>query len=210
MEISVSILNSLDRISDVNKLNNTCCDYLHIDVMDGKFVSDTQFTIDEIIELIDKSDKRVDIHLMVENPITYIEKLLDYNIEYITFHKEINKDINSLIKILKDNNIKVGLSIKPNTNISEILNYLDKVDLILVMSVEPGKGGQSFMEDMLGKVRELRQIIEERKLDIKIEIDGGVKDININLIKDAGVDISVVGSFITKSENFEESIKKLK
>ena len=210
MEISVSILNSLDRISDVNKLNNTCCDYIHIDVMDGMFVSDTQFSVNEIIDIINKSNKKIDIHLMVENPIIYIEKLLDYNIEYITFHKEIDKNIDELIDVLKKNNIKVGLSIKPNTKISEIIEYLNRIDLILVMSVEPGKGGQSFMEDMLSKIRELRKIIDDRKLNVKIEIDGGVKDANINLIKDAGVDISVVGSFITKSDNFDERIKKLK
>ena len=210
MEISVSILNSLERISDVNKLNNTSCDYIHIDVMDGMFVSDTQFSVNEIIDIINKSNKKIDIHLMVENPIIYIEKLLDYNIEYITFHKEIDKNIDELIDVLKKNNIKVGLSIKPNTKISEIIEYLNRIDLILVMSVEPGKGGQSFMEDMLSKVRELRKIIDDRKLNVKIEIDGGVKDANINLIKDAGVDISVVGSFITKSDNFDERIKKLK
>lgn len=210
MEISVSILNSLDRVSDVNKLNNTSCDYLHIDVMDGKFVSDTQFTVDEIINIINKSNKKIDIHLMVENPIIYIEKILDYNIEYVTFHKEIDKNIDELIDILKKNNIKVGLSIKPNTNISEIIEYLDKIDLVLVMSVEPGKGGQSFMEDMLDKVRELRNIIDSKKMDVKIEIDGGVKDTNIDIIKESGVDISVVGSFITKSDDFENSIKKLK
>lgn len=210
MKISVSILNSADRIEDVIKLNNTSCDYIHIDVMDGKFVSDTQFTIDEIISIIDKSSKKIDVHLMVEDPINYIEKLIDYDIEYITFHKEINKNIDELIDILKRNNIKVGLSIKPNTSVTEILDYLDKIDLVLVMSVEPGYGGQQFMISSLDKVRELRRIISDRELDVKIEIDGGVKDTNINEISTAGVDISVVGSFITKSNNFEESIKRLK
>jgi len=210
MEISVSILNSEDRIKDIIKLNDTSCDYLHIDVMDGKFVPDTQFTIEQIIKLISVCKKKLDVHLMVENPISYIEKLVNYNIEYITFHKEIDKDIDSLIDVLKKNNIKVGMSIKPNTPISEIINYLDKIDLVLIMSVEPGKGGQSFIEESYDKVRELRKIIDERNLDIKIEIDGGVKDTNINLIGESGVDISVVGSFITKSDDFEESIKKLK
>ena len=210
MEVSVSILNSIDRIKDTIKLNNTSCDYLHIDVMDGKFVSDTQFTIEEIETIIKKSNKKIDVHLMVENPITYIEKLLNYNITYITFHKEINKDINNLIKILKENNIKVGISIKPNTKVSEIISYLDKIDLVLIMSVEPGKGGQSFIETSLDKVGELKKLIEDRNLNIKIEIDGGVKDTNIKEINESGVDISVVGSFITKSNDFEDSIKKLK
>jgi len=210
MEISVSILNSEDRIKDIIKLNDTSCDYLHIDVMDGKFVPDTQFTIEQIIKLISVCKKKLDVHLMVENPISYIEKLVNYNIEYITFHKEIDKDINELINILKKHNIGVGISIKPNTNVSEIVNYLDKIDLVLIMSVEPGKGGQSFIESSFEKVKELRKIIDDNKLDVKIEIDGGVKDTNIDLIKKSGVDISVVGSFITKSDDFEASIKKLK
>jgi len=178
--------------------------------MDGNFVPDTQFTIEEIKNLINICKKKIDIHLMVNNPIVYIEKLLNFNIEYITFHKEINDDLDNLIDILKANNIKAGISIKPNTNVSEIIKYLDKVDLVLIMSVEPGKGGQSFIEESYNKVRELRKIIIERNLNIKIEIDGGVKDTNIKLIGESGVDISVVGSFITKSDSFEESIKKLK
>lgn len=210
MEISVSVLNSLDRIQDTIKLNSTDCDYLHIDVMDGKFVFDKQFSIDEIIELIKFSNKKIDIHLMVEDPLNYIDKLVNYNIEYVTFHEEINKNINEIIDILKRNNIKAGLSIKPNTSISNIIKYLDKIDLVLIMSVEPGKGGQPFIESSLDKVKELKKIIKEKNSNLKIEIDGGVKDTNIKLIKDTGVDISVVGSFITKSNDFEDAIKKLK
>lgn len=210
MEVSVSILNSIDRIEDTKKLNNTSCDYLHIDVMDGKFVPDTQFTIDEIIKLINVSDKKIDVHLMVDNPINYIEGLLDFDIDYITFHYEIDKDINYLIDILKNNNIKVGMSIKPNTDVLEIIDYLDRLDLVLIMSVEPGKGGQSFIEESYDKVRSLKKFIDDKNLDIKIQIDGGVKDTNIKMIAESGVDISVVGSFITKSDNFEDAIKKLK
>ena len=210
MKISVSILNSNDRITDTVKLNNTCCDYLHIDVMDGKFVPEVQFSVDEIKNIISNSNKKIDIHLMVEDPIIYIRELLDYDISYITIHYEIDKDIDSLINIIKENNIGVGLSIKPNTSLSCLNNYLDKIDLVLIMSVEPGYGGQSFIENSLDKVRELKSIIIDKGLNKKIEIDGGVKDTNINNISEAGVDISVVGSFITKSIDFEETIKKLK
>ena len=210
MEISVSILNSEDRIKDTIILNNTSCDYLHIDVMDGKFVPEVHFTIDEIKNIIFKSNKKIDVHLMVEDPITYIKELIDYDIDFITIHYEIDKDIDNLINIIKENNIGVGLSIKPNTPVSCLLDYLDKIDLVLIMSVEPGYGGQSFIENSLDKVKELKNIITNQDLDVKIEIDGGVKDTNISNIDDAGVDISVVGSFITKSNNFEESIKKLK
>lgn len=210
MEISVSILNSYDRLIDTKKLNETSCDYIHIDVMDGKFVPNAQFTLEEIKNIINNSTKKIDVHLMVENPIIYIDELINYDIDFITIHYEIDKDIDMLIKKIKENNIGVGLSIKPNTDISVLNNYLDKIDLVLVMSVEPGLGGQSFIENSYDKVRGLRKIINDRNLNIKIEIDGGVKDSNINEIKLAGVDISVVGSFITKSLDFEESIKKLK
>ena len=210
MEISISILNSMDRIKDTLVLNNTSCDYLHIDVMDGKFVKDKQFSIEEIKNIIDNSNKKIDIHLMVEDPMLYIKDLINYNIEFITIHYEIEKDIKEIIQLIKENNIKVGLSIKPNTKVLEIIDYLDKIDLVLIMSVEPGYGGQEFIKDSLLKVRELKKIINNKKLDLKIEIDGGVKDTNIKEIKDFGVNISVVGSFITKSLNFEDSIKKLK
>ena len=210
MEISVSILNSLDRIKDTIVLNDTSCDYLHIDVMDGKFVPDTQFSISEIKEIINVSNKKIDVHLMVEDPWLYINELLDYDIDFITIHLEIDKDIDKIIDELKRHNIGVGLSIKPMTDVSKIINYLDKIDLALVMSVEPGYGGQEFIGDTLDKVRVLKKMIFDNNLKVKIEIDGGVKDTNIEKIADAGVDISVVGSFITKSLDFEENIKKLK
>ena len=209
MEISVSILNSGDRVSDVKKLNNTSCDYIHIDVMDGIFVPPLEFSIPEVKDIINNSNKKIDIHLMCDNPISYVRELVGYDIHNITIHREISNDINEVIEVIKKHNIKVGMSIKPNTDIKEIMDYLDYLDLILIMSVEPGYGGQSFIMSSLDKVRELRRIINDRNLDIKIEIDGGVKDTNIALIKDAGVDISVVGSYITKSDNFEECIEKL-
>lgn len=209
MEISVSILNSGDRVSDVKKLNNTSCDYIHIDVMDGIFVPPLEFSIPEVMDIINNSNKKIDIHLMCDNPISYVRELVGYDIHNITIHREISNDINEVIEVIKKHNIKVGMSIKPNTDIKEIMDYLDYLDLILIMSVEPGYGGQSFIMSSLDKVRELRRIINDRNLDIKIEIDGGVKDTNIALIKNAGVDISVVGSYITKSDNFEKCIEKL-
>jgi len=210
MEISVSILNSYDRIIDTKKLNNTSCDYIHIDVMDGKFVSDTQFSLEEIKNIINNSSKKIDVHLMVENPIIYINELINYNIDFITIHYEIDKDIDILINKIKDNNIGVGLSIKPNTDISVLDNYLDKIDLVLIMSVEPGLGGQSFIESSYDKIKKLKNKIDSNNFKVKIEVDGGVKDSNIDEIRLSGVDISVVGSFITKSLDFEDSIKKLK
>lgn len=210
MEISVSILNSNDRVMDVKKLNNTNCDYIHIDVMDGEFVNPTEFSYEEVMNIINVCNKKIDVHLMCKDPIKYIEKLVNYNIFNITFHEEVGEDLFDIIDLIKKNNIGVGMSIKPNTSIDKLDKYLDKINLVLVMSVEPGYGGQEFMLSSLDKVRELKKRIKDRNLDVKIEIDGGVKDTNINLIKESGVDISVVGSFVTKSNDFNKSINILK
>lgn len=210
MEISVSVLNSIDRITDVKKLNNTNCDYIHIDVMDGMFVKPVEFSFDEVKDIINVSNKKIDVHLMCDDPIKYIEKLVNYNIYNITFHEEIDDNLFDIIDVIKKHNINVGMSIKPNTSIDKLYKYLDKIDLVLVMSVEPGYGGQKFMTSSLDKVRELKKIIKERNLNVKIEIDGGVNDTNIDLIKESLVDISVVGSYITKSNDFNKSINKLK
>lgn len=205
IKISTSILSSKDRIDSIHKLNNTNTDYLHIDTMDGIFVPNKQMLIEEILELEKHSNIPLDVHLMVNNPIEYINMLENKNIEYITIHIETNKDINELIDKIKSLGYKAGLSIKPNTSIDTLQPYLDKIDLVLIMSVEPGFGGQKFMPNSLVKANNLRKI----KPDITIEIDGGVKDSNINEIKKY-VDIAVVGSYITNSNNYNEAINNLK
>lgn len=205
MEISTSILNSKDRKESVNLLNKTQTKYIHIDVMDGIFVEDKQFTIDEIKELNKISNKKLDIHLMVENPIEYIEKLNNLNVEYITFHIEVGKDINNLIDKIKELGYKVGISIKPNTDINLLIPYLDKIDLILIMSVEPGKGGQSFLPNTPSRIKEIKELIKDR--NILLEVDGGINDETICKIKESN--IAVVGSYIIKSNNYNKQIKKL-
>lgn len=205
IKISTSILSSNNRIESIQKLNNTNTDYIHIDTMDGIFVPNTQMNIDEIIELEKYSQKKLDIHLMVDNPETYITNLINKNIEYITIHIEINKDINNLINLIKSSGYKVGLSIKPNTNINTLIPYLDKIDLVLIMSVEPGFGGQQFIPNSLNKAQEIRNLNPL----ITIEMDGGIKDTNINEIKKY-IDIAVVGSYITNNENYNQAINNLK
>ena len=130
IKISTSILSSKDRIESIKKLNNSNTDYIHIDTMDGIFVPNTQMNINEIIELEKNSTKPLDVHLMVENPEEYIDKLQNKNIEYITIHIEINKNIDKLINKIKSNGYKVGLSIKPNTNVEELIPYLELMFLL--------------------------------------------------------------------------------
>ena len=166
MKVSVSILGLDDRKKAISLLNNTNCDYIHIDVMDGSFVPNKQFTTEEINNLGIISKKKFDVHLMVDNPRRYIENLDISNIEYIIVHSEIDKDINELLDLIKSYNVKCGLSIKPNTDISILTPYLNKLDLILVMSVEPGFSGQEFISNSLDKVSKLKQIIKNNNLDI--------------------------------------------
>lgn len=205
IKISPSILNSKNRIESVNLLNNTKADYLHIDVMDGNFVQNIQFPINEIHEIENISKIPLDVHLMVENPEIYINELKNKNIEFITFHLEITKDIHKLIKLIKSLNYKVGISIKPNTSIESILPYINNIDLILIMSVEPGYGGQAFIPSSVDKAKHIRKVSK----NIIIEMDGGIKDTNIQEIKNY-VDIAVVGSYITNSENYNQAINNLK
>ena len=205
MKIATSILNAKDRKESIIKLNNTNTDYIHIDVMDNIFVPNYQLPIKEVNELISFTQKKFDIHLMVENPLPYIKELNSQNIDSITFHIEINKDINELIKIIKEKNIKVGLAIKPNTEINTLDNYLDKVDKILVMSVEPGFGGQKFIENTPSRIKE----IKNKNNSILIEVDGGINNETIKDIKDIA-DIAVVGSYITNKEDYNEAINSLK
>ena len=205
IKISTSILSSTDRINSIKKLNNSNTDYIHIDTMDGIFVPNRQMNIEEIIELEKNSIKPLDVHLMVDNPENYINELQNKNIEYITIHIEINKNINNLINKIKSYGYKIGLSIKPNTDISTIIPYLDKIDLVLIMSVEPGFGGQEFIPSTLEKAKQLRKLNKS----ITIEMDGGIKDTNINQLKNT-IDIAVVGSYITKKEDYNEAINILK
>ena len=205
IKISPSILNAVNRIESTKKLNNTNADYLHIDVMDGKFVNNLQFPINEIEEIEKISKIPLDVHLMVENPETYINELKNKKIEFITFHIEVNQNINNLISLIKSLGYKVGISLKPNTKIESLIPYIDNIDLVLIMSVEPGLGGQEFIPSSIDKAKNIRKLNH----NIIIEMDGGIKNTNIKELKNT-IDIAVVGSYITNSENYNEAINNLK
>lgn len=205
IKISTSILSSNNRKESIKLLNNTNCDYIHIDVMDNKFVPNYQFPIEEINETIPLSTKKVDIHLMVENPLEYINKISETNIEYITIHYEINENLDNIINTIKTKGYKVGLAIKPNTNIDEINNYINKIDLLLIMSVEPGFGGQSFIPNTIEKINQVKKINKE----LTIEVDGGINDKTIKKINNI-CNIAVVGSYIINQKDYNKAINNLK
>lgn len=206
MKLSISILNSKDKINMIKTLNNTKISYIHIDVMDGLFVSQKSLPPEEIIELSPFSTKPLDIHLMVEDPIHYIENIKDLpNIDNITIHLEINKDIKNLLNKIKEYGFKRSIAIKPNTNINQLIPYLDIIDRILIMTVEPGLGGQPFLENSPNRIKEIKKLIKDK--NIELEVDGGINNQTINKVKD--VDISVVGSYITISDNPTQRINNL-
>lgn len=205
IKISPSILSSNNRIESIKKLNSTNADYIHIDTMDGIFVPNTQMPINEIIELEKHSKLPLDVHLMVNDPEKYIDYLKNKNIEFITFHIEIDKNIDNIIEKIKSLKYKVGISIKPNTKIDTILPYLNKIDLILIMSVEPGFGGQKFIPETLNKAKKIKELNK----NIIIEIDGGINNTNIEIVK-KHVDIAVVGSYIINNNDYNEAINNLK
>lgn len=211
MKISASFLSSKYKAKDlINKINNSKSDYLHVDIMDGKFVENKTFTYSEIAKLTQNTNKTLDIHLMVRDPLKYIEKFALLNAEFITFHYESvkEKDIENIIDIIHNFGIKAGISIKPNTNVSVIFPYLVKLDLVLIMSVEPGKSGQKFMESVVYKLDALNTEIKEKNYKTLISIDGGINSETIEFVRDK-VDIVTSASYLHEGD-IEESIDILK
>lgn len=199
MKVNVSILSSTIKPQDIVKeLDKTNADYIHIDIMDGKFVDNKTWTISEITKITKNSTLPLDVHLMVNNPSKYIEDYAMLNTNDIIFHYEAVKDVNSMIDEIKNYGLKVGIAINPDTDVEKIFPYLDKIDLVLVMSVYPGKSGQSFIEESLDKIRKLKQEIQEKNLKTLISVDGGINDETGKLCKEAGVDILVSASYIHK------------
>lgn len=179
-------------------------DYIHLDVMRSNFVGHDALHINTIYDIYDNTLVPLDCHLMVDEPLTILKEYLKLKVNYITVHYEAFKDKKDLLKAIKmihDKHILVGLSIKPNTFINEIKEYLPLIDLVLIMGVEPGKSGQKMISNTIPKVKELRSIIYEYRYDLKIEVDGGVNEDNMKSIYDAGADIVVVGSKLYEARN---------
>lgn len=208
MDISVSILSIKDDIkNNIDKLDQLNINYIHLDIMDGIFVPNKTWNIEDIKPLISNINKPLDVHLMVDDINTYIDSFSTINPSFITFHYEASDNIIDTINYIKSKGIKVGMAIKPNTKVDEIYQYLPLLDLILVMSVEPGMGGQQFMLPSIDKLNKLKQYRIDNNLNYKIEVDGGINNDTINLVRNA--DIIVVGSYITNN-NYQESINILR
>jgi len=206
MKVSVSVLKNMDKLKEtVEKLNNTTCNSIHIDVMDGIFVENKTPTYTEIKKGFEGNLKPTEVHLMTINPEKYVERYSKLNPEYIIVHYEVLKNY-KIFHEIKKNGIKVGISINPETDVKKIYKLLPKIDLILIMSVTPGAGGQKFMDESLKKINILKNKIDEEKDDILIAVDGGINNKTALLCKKAGADIVMSGSYVTNSDNYQEKI----
>lgn len=217
VEISTSVLgvNKENSIKTFYDLEVAGTDYYHIDVMDGKFVEqnteEKMYTFTN--EIKQMSNIPLDVHFMVENVKENIDRYLTFKPHIITFHLEACRDkeeVKKYIKYLQENEVKCGISIKPNTKVEEIFEFLPYLHLCLIMTVEPGKGGQKLILETVEKVRTLKKYIEENNLDTYIEVDGGINPDTVNLVKEAGADIIVAGSAIISAENYKEVIDNIK
>ncbi len=208
MKVSTTFLSSVDVPRDLSLLDKTDTDFIHVDVMDGKFVPNKTMPFSEMKHISDYTSKRLDIHLMVNEPSKYIPLYAELNAEYITFQIEIDEDIEKDLKMIKDYSIKCGLAIKPDTKVSTLIPYLPYLDLILVMSVEPGKGGQSFIPESEEKIKEVRTLLNSYNINAIINVDGGINDKTVSMCHDA--DMVAAGSYIVLSDNFQEKITSLR
>lgn len=193
---------------EIEKLDKSSCDYIHIDVMDGHFVPNLTFGPDIIKAIRPLTKKPFDVHLMINPVKKYINDYINAGADIITIHQEIDDNVTDCLKLIKSKKIKAGLSIKPGTGHETIEEYLDMLDLVLIMTVEPGFGGQSFMESQVQKIKEVKKLIENRV--IEIEVDGGINPETAKQALNAGAKVLVAGSAIFKNEYYEENISNLK
>ena len=210
--VSASVLSAdmLNLGSEVKKLEQSGIDMLHFDVMDGVFVNNISFGL-PILEYVSKAtDMTLDVHLMITDPLRYVRRFAETGADYISFHLESESDTAAAIKAIRESGAKPALAIKPKTPAEEVFRYLPDIDMVLVMTVEPGFGGQSFIPETAGKVKLIRDRITELGLDVMVEVDGGINDKTSSIVKEAGANVLVSGSYLFKSADMKAAADGLR
>lgn len=195
---------------EIKRMEEAKADFMHLDVMDGHFVPNITFGAPVIKTIRSYTDVPFDVHLMISEPLKYIDDFVSAGADIITFHIESDSNIQQTIDKIKSNGKKAGLVIKPNTPASTVFPYLKDLYMVLIMTVEPGFGGQSFMADMLPKVSEIKEKAKTENPRLLIEVDGGIAEDTIGQVAKAGVDICVAGTAVFKAEDSKKAIEKLK
>lgn len=194
---------------DIKKAEDAGCRYIHFDVMDGIFVPNISYGL-PLLKSVSKAAKGVlDVHLMITEPLRFVKAFAENGADIITFHAEAGSDIGETVRAIHSCGKKAGIAIKPKTPVSEALPYLDSADMILIMTVEPGFGGQGFMYEAVEKISELKSIIDQRGLSVPIEVDGGVNGETAELVKKAGANVLVAGSYLFGAEDIGEAVRKI-
>lgn len=210
--VSASILSAdlcnLER--DIKRAEKAGCDYIHFDVMDGVFVNNISYGIPVLKSVSKVTEIVLDVHLMIVDPIKYIKQFAESGADIITFHYEAGSDCDEVIDLIHSFGKKAGVSVKPNTPVSVLYPFLDKIDMILVMTVEPGFGGQGFISDTLDKIAELKQELDKCGLSIPIQVDGGINDKTSSDVKKNGASILVAGSYLFGAEDMGKAVELLK
>ncbi|MGL5650817.1 MAG: ribulose-phosphate 3-epimerase [Paraclostridium sp.] len=197
-------------LEDVKKVERAGCEYLHIDVMDGHFVPNITLG-PAIVKSLRKDVNMVfDAHLMIENPDNYIKDFVDAGCDMIVVHEEACTHLHRTIQNIKSFNVKAGVALNPATPIENIKYILNDVDMVLIMTVNPGFGGQSFIGTMIDKIKELKALIDEKGLDVDIQVDGGIKPSNVSEVVKAGANVIVAGSAIFNSDDIEATVKEFR
>ena len=195
---------------DVEMINNSNADWFHLDVMDGVFVPNISFGMPIIKNIASHATKTLDAHLMIVDPDRYIKTFAELGMNYLTVHYEACTHLHRTLQAIKAEGMKAGVALNPHTNVSLLEDTINDIDLVCIMSVNPGFGGQSFIENTYSKVRKLKEIITKNNASTIIQIDGGVTNKNAQQLVDAGADVLVAGSYVFRSENPTETIQGLK
>ncbi|WP_092924348.1 ribulose-phosphate 3-epimerase [Romboutsia hominis] len=193
-------------LEDVKKVESAGCEYLHIDVMDGHFVPNITLGPGLVKSLRKDVNMVFDAHLMIENPDNYIKDFVDAGCDLIVVHQEACKHLHRTIQNIKSYNVKAGVALNPATPIETIKHVIEDVDMVLIMTVNPGFGGQSFIEGMIPKIEELKKLIDDRNLNVDIQVDGGIKPTNVDKVVKAGANIIVAGSAIFNSDDIVKTV----